>query len=143
MNDESNTRQTNEPGIDAEEILDGILQWVCIESPSHDAAAVDRMADRVQHDMGSIGAHVERIPGIDGFGDIVKARTPWSGDGPGILVLSHIDTVHPIGSIDAMQTIAEEARQTPERLHTAPHNTPVGRLDEVRVARQLKLSEDH
>ncbi len=79
MNDESNTRQTNEPGIDAEEILDGVLQWVCIESPSHDAAAVDRMADRVQHDMGSIGAHVERIPRIDGFVDVVKARTPWGG----------------------------------------------------------------
>ena len=24
------------------------------------------MADRVQHDMASIGAHVERIPGVDG-----------------------------------------------------------------------------
>lgn len=44
--------------------------------------------------------------------------------------------------VDAMQTIAEEAKQTPERLHTAPHNTPVGRLDEVHAARQLKLSED-
>jgi len=44
--------------------------------------------------------------------------------------------------VDAMQTIAEEARQTPECLHTAPHNTPVGRLDEVHAARQLKLSED-
>jgi glycine dehydrogenase subunit 2 len=32
--------------------------------------------------------------------------------------------------------IAEEARTDPELLHGAPYNTPVGRLDEVRAARQ-------
>jgi glycine dehydrogenase subunit 2 len=35
--------------------------------------------------------------------------------------------------------IAEEARTNPELLHSAPHNTPVGRLDEVRAARQPVL----
>jgi glycine dehydrogenase subunit 2 len=43
--------------------------------------------------------------------------------------------------IEAMTTIAEEASRTPEQLHTAPHAMPVGRLDEVRAARQLKLRE--
>ncbi len=66
------------------------------------------MADRVQHDMASIGAHVERIPGVDGWGDILKTRTPWGGDGPGILVLSHIDTVHPIGSIEDILPVRHE-----------------------------------
>ena len=108
MSDGSKRRDSNEPRIDAEEILSGVLEWVSIESPSHDAAAVNRMADRVQHDMGSIGAHVERIPGIDGFGDLLKARTPWGGDGPGILVLSHIDTVHPIGSIEEILPVRRE-----------------------------------
>jgi len=68
MNDKSIRDQSNAPRIGAEEILTGVLEWVAIESPSDDAAAVNRMADRVQHDMGSIGAHVERIPGVDGFG---------------------------------------------------------------------------
>jgi glycine dehydrogenase subunit 2 len=36
----------------------------------------------------------------------------------------------------AMQQIAQEARTDPELLHTAPHHTPVRRLDEVRAARQ-------
>ena len=108
MNDKSNRNDSNVPHIDAEEILTGVLEWVGIESPSHDAAAVNRMADRVQHDMGAIGAHVERIPGIDGFGDLLKARTPWGGDGPGILVLSHIDTVHPLGSIDDILPVRRE-----------------------------------
>ena len=59
MNDKSIRNQSNAPRIDSEEILAGVLEWVGIESPSHDAAAVNRMADRVQHDMSSIGAHVD------------------------------------------------------------------------------------
>ncbi|SEN65389.1 aminomethyl-transferring glycine dehydrogenase subunit GcvPB [Nitrosomonas marina] len=43
---------------------------------------------------------------------------------------------------EAMKAIAQEAVDRPETLHTAPHTTPVGRLDEVRAARQLKLRED-
>lgn len=89
--------QGNEPRIDADEILEGILQWVEIESPSHDAVAVNRMVDRVERDMRSVGARIEREPGRDGYGDILTTRTPWGGDGPGILVLSHLDTVHPVG----------------------------------------------
>jgi len=41
--------------------------------------------------------------------------------------------------IDAMKEIAKEVEKNPEILHTAPHNTPIRRLDEVRAARQLDL----
>jgi len=41
--------------------------------------------------------------------------------------------------IQALEKIAEEARTDPELLHSAPHVTPVGRLDEVRAARELRL----
>jgi glycine dehydrogenase subunit 2 len=37
--------------------------------------------------------------------------------------------------IEAMKHIAKEAKEDPELLHSAPHNTKVGRLDEVRAAR--------
>ncbi len=37
--------------------------------------------------------------------------------------------------IEVMTAIAEEARESPERLTTAPHHTVVGRLDETRAAR--------
>ena len=40
---------------------------------------------------------------------------------------------------DALLKIAQEARTDPEILKTAPHVTPVGRLDEVRAAKQLVL----
>jgi len=41
--------------------------------------------------------------------------------------------------IDAMKEIAREADENPEILHTAPHNTPVRRLDEVTAARKPDL----
>ena len=41
--------------------------------------------------------------------------------------------------IQAMEAIAAEARSDPETLHTAPHTTPFGRLDEVRAAKELVL----
>lgn len=91
----------NIPDVDPEEILEGIRRWVEIESPSHDGAAVNAMVDTVEEGLRGLGAAVERTPGRDGFGDLLKARAPWGGDGPGILVLSHLDTVHPVGSLDS------------------------------------------
>ncbi len=91
--------ESNVPPIDADELLAGIRGWVEIESPTTDAAAVNRMADQVQQDYRAIGATVERLPGSDGFGDHLLITSPWGGDGPGILVLSHIDTVHDIGTL--------------------------------------------
>ncbi|RMG80093.1 MAG: aminomethyl-transferring glycine dehydrogenase subunit GcvPB, partial [Chloroflexi bacterium] len=41
--------------------------------------------------------------------------------------------------IDAMLTIAKEARENPELLRSAPHEAPVSRVDEVRAAKQLVL----
>jgi glycine dehydrogenase subunit 2 len=40
---------------------------------------------------------------------------------------------------DALLKIAEEARTDPELLKSAPHDTPVGRLDEVKAAKELVL----
>lgn len=40
---------------------------------------------------------------------------------------------------DALIKIAAEARSDPELLHSAPHITPIGRLDEVKAAKELVL----
>ena len=48
---------------------------------------------------------------------------------------------------DVLLKIAEEARTNPDLLKSAPHSTPIGRLDEVKAARDLVLCcwipEDH
>ena len=102
------TQGSNIPSLDAEEILEGILSWVTIESPSFDAAAVNRMVDRVEDTARQLGGRIERTPGRDGYGDILKVRTPWGGDGPGILVLSHLDTVHPVGTMEETLVVRRE-----------------------------------
>ncbi len=40
---------------------------------------------------------------------------------------------------EAMLAIAEEAKENPDSLASAPHRTPVRRVDEVRAVRQLKV----
>jgi len=97
-----NQSARNEPRIDAEEILDGICEWIEIETPSHDGQAVNRLVDLVEKQFAGLSAQIMRQPGRDGFGDVLHARTPWGGDGKGILVLAHLDTVHPIGTIETL-----------------------------------------
>jgi glycine dehydrogenase subunit 2 len=41
--------------------------------------------------------------------------------------------------VAAMKSVLEEARSTPELVKTAPHTTPVRRLDDVKAARELDL----
>ena len=101
----------NEPKIDADEVLAGIVEWVSIESPSHDGESVNKVVDHVEGQFRDLGLNLERIPGRDGFGDILECKTPpemSQGDGKGILVLAHLDTVHPIGMIEKDLKIRRE-----------------------------------
>jgi glycine cleavage system P protein (glycine dehydrogenase) subunit 2 len=41
--------------------------------------------------------------------------------------------------VEAMKEIARDAEENPEALHSAPHNTPVKRLDDVKAARNPDL----
>jgi glycine dehydrogenase subunit 2 len=43
--------------------------------------------------------------------------------------------------VEAMKAIAKEARSDPAMVKAAPHRTPLRRLDEVRAARELVLSD--
>ncbi|MEP9379349.1 M20/M25/M40 family metallo-hydrolase [Aquabacter sp. CN5-332] len=89
--------------FDAEDILAGLRPWVECESPSFDAAAVNRMMTLASRDFALAGAHIDRIPGRLGFGDCVRARFPHpKASEQGILVLCHLDTVHPVGTLAAL-----------------------------------------
>ncbi|MEM7122563.1 MAG: M20/M25/M40 family metallo-hydrolase [Pseudomonadota bacterium] len=90
----------NQPIYDADEILDGIRDWVTIESPTVHVAGVNRMMDKAEEAMTRLGAQTERQPGIDGYGDIVIGRVAGRRPGPGVLVLGHLDTVHMVGTLD-------------------------------------------
>jgi glutamate carboxypeptidase len=88
--------------FDVDAMLAGLRPWVECESPTWDAAAVGRMMDLATRDLILMGATVERVPGRMGFGDCVRARFPHPSTAPGILVMGHMDTVHPIGTLASL-----------------------------------------
>jgi len=85
--------------FDSKTILDGIRQWVEIETPTEAPEQVNRLASLVADGYRGLPATIERVAGKDGCGDHLVARSSWGRDQPGILVLSHLDTVHPMGFI--------------------------------------------
>ena len=88
--------------FDATKILDGIRQWVEIETPTEVPAQVNKLADLVADGYRDLPVVIERVAGRDGCGDHLVARSSWGQDAPGILVLSHLDTVHPLGFIERL-----------------------------------------
>src|SRR5436305_8625481 len=88
--------------FDSAAILDGIRQWVEIETPTEAPEQVNRLAALVADGYRDLSATVERVAGRDGCGDHLVARSSWGQSEPGILVLSHLDTVHPLGFISRL-----------------------------------------
>ncbi len=89
--------------FDSDSMLEGLRAWVECESPTWDAAGVNRMMDVASRDLVIAGARTERIAGRMGFGDCVRASFAHSKAGdPGILVMGHLDTVHPVGTLQKL-----------------------------------------
>ncbi len=82
-----------------------LKRLVEIESPSHDKAAVDRVGAVVAGEARRLGAQVETLPNARA-GDMLIAR--WLPEAAGreakgdILLLSHMDTVFPLGTLEKM-----------------------------------------
>jgi glutamate carboxypeptidase len=85
--------------FDIDAVLAGLRSWVECESPTWNAGAVNQMMNLASRELALMGARLDRIPGRMGFGDCVRATLPHAGTGPGILVMGHLDTVHPLGTL--------------------------------------------
>ncbi len=97
--------------LDAEAMLVGLRRWVECESPTFEPQAVNAMMDLAAADLVAAGAEVERVPGPNGLGDCVRASFPHSRKGtPGILVMGHLDTVHPLGTLETLPFRREGTR---------------------------------
>jgi glutamate carboxypeptidase len=89
--------------FDADDMVARLRPWIECESPTYDADAVNRMMDLAAYDLTVAGAVVERIPGRMGFGGSIRARFPHPDFGkPGIFIAGHMDTVHPIGTLEKL-----------------------------------------
>ena len=97
----NNMLKTSNP-FDAKTILNGIRRWVEIETPTEAPEQVNKLATMVAEGYRDLPATIERVAGHSGCGDHILARSSWGQDAPGILVLSHLDTVHPLGFIQRL-----------------------------------------
>ncbi len=88
----------------SDDLLTELAGWVRLETPTTDAAAVNRLMDVAEAELSRAGAVLTRIPGRDGYGDTLAARTPRpkGGDSKPILVAGHLDTVWSRGTLEAM-----------------------------------------
>jgi glutamate carboxypeptidase len=92
----------------AQEILDGIMRWASVESPSVSPEAVTRMFDLAERDFRQAGAVIDKEAASGDCGPVMRARFAGRRQEPGILVLGHLDTVHPVGTIEGPLTLRVE-----------------------------------
>src|SRR3981189_2673167 len=93
---------TSSNPFDSSTILDGIRRWVEIETPTEAPDQVNQLVTMVADGYRDLPVTIERVAGHSGCGDHILARSAWGQDAPGILVLSHLDTVHPMGFIERL-----------------------------------------
>jgi glutamate carboxypeptidase len=81
-----------------ESMVQTLTDLVLIEAPTHEKAAVDEVGARLKNDLREMNAALP-IHRRSEVGDIIEAS--WNADRPGrpIVILCHMDTVHPIGSL--------------------------------------------
>ncbi|MEJ1979003.1 MAG: M20/M25/M40 family metallo-hydrolase [Acetobacteraceae bacterium] len=97
--------------FDLAPILAGLRPWVECESPTWDCDAVNRMMSLASRDLALLGARIDRIPGRMGLGDCIRATFSHPrADQPGILVMGHLDTVHPVGTLKQLAWREEDGR---------------------------------
>jgi len=83
-----------------EAFLQTLTDIVTIETPTSDKAACDGLADYFQETLQAKGWDIERIAKED-VGDQLIAKVKGKG-GPSKLILTHYDTVWPIGTLETM-----------------------------------------
>ena len=102
-------------GVAAKErtLLDRIRQLVAIESPSDDKKAVDRCVDAVVEMAEEVGGRVRRHRQRD-FGDVLELRfgngRRSAGRSAPVMLLGHLDTVWPLGTLKSMPFRIAEGR---------------------------------
>jgi len=97
--------------FDTESMLARLRTWIECESPSYEPVAVERMMALAAAELEAMGAAVETIPGSGGMAGCVRARLPHpqAGEG-GILVMGHLDTVHPEQTLQRLPWRRENGR---------------------------------
>jgi glutamate carboxypeptidase len=90
-------------------VLERSQRYVEQETPSGGADAINRLSLMVEHDLLACGARVEHYD-APGFGRNLLARIKGTEEGAPVVVMAHIDTVHPVGTLAARPFRVEDGR---------------------------------
>jgi len=126
----------------ADALLAELIDWVSIESPTYDAGAVNRMQTFIAARIAALGFEVERLPGRDGLGDILRCRRGATTAAPGLLLIAHADSVHPVGTLAGKLAVRREGDKCfGPAIYDMKGGTVIAlaALEAVMAARQLKL----
>lgn len=88
-------------------MLSLLRELVEIESPSNEPTAVGALAGRLVGELTASGLAVELRP-VPGLGPVLRAALP--GRPPGVMLLGHLDTVWPLGTVGSRRPRAEGDR---------------------------------
>ena len=92
-------------------LLDDLRSLVELESPSHDAKGVTAVAEWVTARLAQGEVRAERVA-CAGFGDAVRATLREPGSRGGTLLVGHLDTVWPEGTLGRRPFRVEDGRAT-------------------------------
>src|SRR5690606_4112322 len=82
-------------------LLDMIERWVRLESPSYSQDALQAMAQLIVDDAQRLNLNADTHALESAGAPLVHIHNRQAGDDrPGILVLGHYDTVHPVGILE-------------------------------------------
>jgi glutamate carboxypeptidase len=92
-----------------EQIVQTIRQLVETESPSDNKAAVDRMGSLLAGRFEALGGHA-KFHRVQDFGDHLQVDFAGASGGKPVLLLGHLDTVYPIGTLTTMPCRVADGR---------------------------------
>ncbi|MFA5591667.1 MAG: hypothetical protein WDA70_13315, partial [Lysobacteraceae bacterium] len=83
-----------------DELVAGITLWINCESPSHAPQTLVEMAGIITDQAQAAGLTVHSQELDPATGPLLHITNRAAGDTrPGILILAHLDTVHPVGAL--------------------------------------------
>jgi glutamate carboxypeptidase len=84
-----------------EQVVQTIRQLVEVESPTDNKAGVDRLGSLLAGRFEGLGGHA-KFHRTQNFGDHLQVDFPGKSGGKPVMLLGHLDTVYPLGTLKTM-----------------------------------------